>query len=190
MRYLCLASCLLEIKDKKIDGDFAELGVFQGNFAKRIHALCPDRHLYLFDTFTGFDQSQFNFEMKTYNLKYAAANNKRFSDTSIEMVIKNIGGNSSFIHPIAGFFPETADTIKTKNFAFVSLDADLYQPMKDGIEFFYPRLTPGGYVMVHDFNSPAYPGTHEAIFEYIKKEHISYVPIPDNCGSIILSKPV
>lgn len=36
-------------------GNCAEVGVFSGSFAKQINRCFPNKKLYLFDTFTGFD---------------------------------------------------------------------------------------------------------------------------------------
>ena len=43
-----------EIRDRKILGSVAEVGVYKGDFAKYINYFFPDRKLYLFDTFEGF----------------------------------------------------------------------------------------------------------------------------------------
>ena len=43
------------IYDRGIEGSVAECGVYKGEFAKRINQCFPDRNLYLFDTFEGFD---------------------------------------------------------------------------------------------------------------------------------------
>lgn len=188
IRYLFLISLANEIKRNNILGDIAELGVYRGVFAKRIHALLPDRHFYLLDTFNSFSEEQVDYDRKKYNLRQDYGAVDRFSNTSVELALKTIG-NDNWVHPIVGLFPETGEHIKDKKFAFVSLDADLYQPMKDGIEFFYPRLSPGGYIMVHDFNSPAYPGSHDAILEFAKSNNVSYIPIPDNAGSCAIQKP-
>src|SRR5215217_3679490 len=45
-----------EIKANNVPGNVAELGVFKGKFARFINQYFPDRSLYLFDTFEGFDQ--------------------------------------------------------------------------------------------------------------------------------------
>ena len=36
-------------------------------------------------------------------------------------------------------------------FALVHLDCDLYAPMRAGLEFFYPKLVPGGFMIIHDY---------------------------------------
>jgi len=86
-----------------------------------------------------------------------------------------------------GYFPETFD-LENEVFAFVSIDADLYDPIKSGLEIFYPRLSKGGYIMVHDYNNIVYGGAMRAVQEYCDKNLISYVPIPDVAGSIIITK--
>ena len=41
-----------------VPGAMAELGVFRGEFAAAMNALLPERRLYLFDTFAGFDPAE------------------------------------------------------------------------------------------------------------------------------------
>ncbi len=73
-------------------------------------------------------------------------------------------------------------------FRLVSLDADLYEPIYNGLKFFYPKLASGGYILIHDFNSDGYKGVREAVSKFCKEENIGYVPISDKCGTVILSK--
>jgi O-methyltransferase len=86
-----------------------------------------------------------------------------------------------------GIFPETAKDVNDK-FCFVSLDVDLYEPTKEGLKFFYPLLSPGGVIMVHDFNNLNYKGVREAVLEFCREKGISYVPIPDIGGTVIIIK--
>jgi O-methyltransferase len=51
-----------EIYANNIKGNVAELGVFRGDFAKFINMSFPDRKLYLFDTFEGFDKKDIEVE--------------------------------------------------------------------------------------------------------------------------------
>lgn len=188
LRILTLIALALELENKNISGDIAELGVYQGNFAKIMHILFPSRHFYLLDTFSGFNQKQFEDDDQRYSFTGPAANGKRFNNTNIDLVLKNINGNNKYIHPVQGFFPDSAEYLEDKKFAFVNLDADLYQPMKDGIEFFYPRMVTSGYIMIHDFNHPVYKGCHDAICEYLIQNNIAYFPCPDYSYSIIITK--
>lgn len=86
-----------------------------------------------------------------------------------------------------GYFPATAAGLED-TFCFVSLDTDLYKPIMEGLEYFYPRLEHGGYIFVHDFDKPNWPGVTTAVREYCDREKISYVPILDRGNSVIITK--
>jgi O-methyltransferase len=183
--YIRLATLELvayEIKQKNLAGEVAELGVYKGKFARYINGHFPDRKLYLFDTFEGFDERDVSVEKKE-NFSSGAQN---FSDTSVESVLKQMPFPEKCI-PKKGFFPKTAEGIGDQ-FVFVSLDADLYEPIYAGLHFFYPRLTSGGYIFVHDFNNDAYKGARKAVEQFCSEQHIGFVPIADSGGSAILCK--
>jgi O-methyltransferase len=87
-----------------------------------------------------------------------------------------------------GFFPETATGIEDQ-FALVSMDADLYKPMLAGLEYFYPRLSPGGFLMLHDYNHPKFLGVKQAVADF-EKAHgkVAKLPIADKNGSLLITK--
>lgn len=109
-----------------------------------IHRLSPDTQYFLFDTFEGFP---------TEDLEKGDENDPRFSDTSVENVLKNIGNHNNIIVK-KGYVPDTLNGLENEIFSFVLLDLDLYNPTVSSLEFFYPRLTKGGYLIVHDYNNP------------------------------------
>ncbi len=39
-----------------------------------------------------------------------------------------------------------------RRFSFVHLDVDLYESTLAGLEYFYPRLIPGGVILSHDYS--------------------------------------
>ena len=89
--------------------------------------------------------------------------------------------------PIKGFFPESAKDIET-TFVFVSIDADLYEPIYNGLVFFYPKLVSGGYIFIHDFNNDNYKGSRKAVEQFCAEQKINNVPLPDSGGSAIIIK--
>jgi O-methyltransferase len=127
-----------QIKEKNISGALAELGVYRGDQASIISKLFPDRPFYLFDTFEGF--SQVDIELETG--RFSESSTTDFSDTSIDIVLSKLLNPERCLIK-KGFFPETAKGVET-NFAFVSLDVDLFAPTLAGLEYFYPRLERGG----------------------------------------------
>ena len=171
-----------EIRKKNLKGNVAELGVYKGKFARYINLYFEERKLYLFDTFQGFDERDIHTEKK----EGFSSGSQNFADTSVESVLSLMPYPDKCI-PVKGFFPKSAAGIKDE-YVFVSLDADLYEPIYEGLNFFYPSLVKGGYIFVHDFNNDNYPGTRQAVERFCAENNISFVPIPDSAGSAIISK--
>jgi len=160
----------------------AELGVYKGKFARYINQYFPERRLYLFDTFEGFDNRDIAKE-KSDNF---SKGDQDFSDTSVAAVLQLMPFPGQ-CQPVKGFFPESAKGIED-SFVFVSLDADLYEPIYSGLQFFYPKLVQGGYIFIHDYNNDQYKGAKKAVQQFCKEQQIGYVPLPDAGGSAIISK--
>jgi O-methyltransferase len=148
------------LKNQKITGAFAELGVYKGETANMIHEMDNTRKFYLFDTFKGFDNKDLKFENRN-DEKFSSDN---FSDTTIDSVKAFINGNENVIL-VPGFFPESAADIKEEAYAFVHLDADLYQPTIAALNYFYPKLSPGGIILIHDYNHN-WAGLRKAVEEF------------------------
>lgn len=182
VRYTTLELCANEIKTNNVNGNIAELGVYKGDFAKRLNQLFPDKKLYLFDTFEGFSAK----DISTEKQKSFSSGEQDFSDTSVELVLSKMKYRDNCIVK-KGYFPESGIGVDDK-FCFVSIDADLYEPILAGLEFFYPKLESKGYIFVHDFNNDLYKGARKAVLDFCNANNINYLPIPDTCGTAIITK--
>lgn len=182
VRLSCLELAAFEIYSKGIAGNVAELGVYKGDFAASINQVFNDRKLYLFDTFEGFHDNDKGTEVSN---NYSDAT-QDFSDTSVEHVLAKMP-NKQLCIVRKGFFPETAQGLED-TFCLVSIDTDLYAPIYAGLQYFYPRLAKGGYIMVHDFNNDQYKGARDAVYKFCSEMNIGYVPIGDIGGSVIITK--
>ncbi|MCK9612327.1 MAG: macrocin O-methyltransferase [Bacteroidales bacterium] len=182
VRYFMLELCYEEIIANNVKGNTAELGVYKGDFSRQINYLFSDRKIYLFDTFKGFDTKDIRIDQEN-EFSYG---NQDFSDTSVDAVMKKMPYPDNCIIK-KGFFPETAFGI-SDSFCFVSIDADLFKPIYEGLNFFYPLLEKGGYIFVHDYNNNLYKGAKQAVLKFCKENNISFIPIPDTCGTVIILK--
>ena len=172
------------LEKDNVTGDFAELGVYKGQSAKLLHLMAPARTLHLFDTFEGFTET----DLKPERGEAASYSTKNFADTSINKVLKHIGGDSSKLKTHAGYFPDSARGLENESFALVNIDADLYNPVKAGLEFFYPRLAPGGVIIIHDYNH-RWEGLVKAVDEFTTKMNCNLVPVADLDSSVMIFKP-
>ena len=185
VRHSSLVLTANEINEKKVPGCVAELVVYKGEFARRINTCFPDRKLFLFDTFEGFDNRDVEKEIeRDFSNKLKVAAND-FTVTSVEMVLRKMPHRENCIVK-KGFFPETPPGIE-EQFAFLIIDPDLYEPIYQGLLFFYPRLERGGYIFVHDCNNAMYGGK-AAVERFSKEFNVPYFPLCDVCSTVVISK--
>ena len=86
-----------------------------------------------------------------------------------------------------GYFPNTVIDLQ-EVFAFVSIDADLYDPIYAGLNYFYPLLSKGGCIFIHDYNNDGYKGAKQAVRQFCSENNISFLPLPDSAGTAIIMK--
>lgn len=173
-----------EIYENNIQGETAELGVYKGEFAQYINKFFPERKLFLFDTFEGFNQKDVAIEEK-FGLSNAAK--EEFYNDNIDLILNKMTCPENCIVK-KGYFPDSAEGVEEK-FCLVSLDVDLYMPTYSGLEYFYNRLSNGGYIMLHDYNSTRFNGVKKAVRKFCEEKGISITPLMDICGTAVISKP-
>lgn len=181
-RFIGLLLNLRQLQNEAIDGDFAELGVWKGNSASILaaYAARSQRKLYLFDTFAGFDPRD--------TVGDHRAEPGYFADTSIDYVRATVGHNSTTVY-VPGYFPDSiTPEVQSARFALVHIDCDLYAPMKAALEFFYPRTSRGGMMILHDYSSGTWSGATRAIDEF-RRATGEYISLwADKSGTAMLRK--
>jgi O-methyltransferase len=178
-RYASLALAIRRIEEERIPGAFSEVGVYRGATSRFILGCAPGRTLYLFDTFEGFPREDREPENRE---------DPRFRDTSSEAVRRALGAGDNVVIR-KGRFPGTAAGLEGERFAFVLLDLDVFNPTLAGLEFFYPRLAPGAYLFVHDYNSPeSNQACRRAVTKFMADKPERLVELPDVWGSVVIRK--
>jgi hypothetical protein len=177
--YICL---------NNIGGSIAEVGVYKGDFSHHINRLFPDRRLYLFDTFEGYDERDFFAEKANNEVfdEFAAGAEavNRLADTSVKIVLGRLPNPQNAVIK-KGYFPSTFD-LKDEAFSFVFLDLNLYQPTIEGLKIFYPLMSKGGVILVHDYFYGTQNGVYNAVNEFMEAMSISAVPAADNTAIAIV----
>ena len=169
------------VVEEGIPGDFAELGVYKGNSAAILQriAAAAGRRVFLFDTFAGFDPR----EVRDASAGVANA----FRDTSLAAVRQFVGTDGVVYVP--GFFPESlASAPPMDKFAIVHIDCDLGPPMAAALEHFYPRVSPGGLFLLHDYSSGHWRALHDAVDAFLADKPERLVLMPDKSGTAVLRK--
>jgi O-methyltransferase len=177
-RHATLGLAVQRVLDEDITGSLAEVGVWRGETSALVHRIAPERRLYLFDTFEGFPAEDLP----------PGAEDTRFRDTSQAAVRKRVGYSPNVIlRP--GYVPGTLAGLEEEPFAFVLLDLDLYEPTVASLEFFYPRLSPGGYLVMHDYNNPESEWACKRAFDtFLSERPEQLIELGDMWGSALIRR--
>lgn len=172
---------LERINKHQISGALAEVGVYKGASALIMRQTLPDRELHLFDTFSGHPAEMIHEHFDSRE-RIGRAN---YANCSVDEVRAMLNEPHTFLHK--GVFPHTANAVQGQAFAFVHLDADLYQTTIDGLRFFYPLLVPGGTMVVENYNHN-WPGVTVAVDEFAREIPEVFVEMPNQYGAVVLIK--
>jgi O-methyltransferase len=179
------------LKRDGVPGDFAELGVYKGESAKILNLMDPSRTFHLYDTFEGFKEE----DLQNETGEAATYTTRNFADTSLDAVKRYLGESAKFVYHVGRFHFTAPSLTPSPNWgrdgvgalALVNLDADLYLPTKAGLEYFYPLLSPGGVIIIHDYNHK-WPGIKKAADEFAARIPESLIMVPDRDGSVMIVK--
>ncbi len=156
-------------KIKNLDGDVAECGCWRGlsayQTAYRLQQQKFDGTFYIFDSFEGLSDFE-DEDIPLGGIKDQQQRKKEFSCG--EDIVRNNLKEFSFIEYKKGWIPERFDEVKDKNFSFVHIDVDMYQPILDSFRFFYERMVKGGIIVFDDYGFTYFPGAKKAVDEFME----------------------
>lgn len=138
---------------RDLPGDFAEIGVFRGATFHRLTALAQSQGkiAHAFDSFVGMDEP--------------GEHDRGPAEAGAHLPGKfDVGGPEGFARLMddygierdsyklwAGWVPDCfTQAPQDLQFSIVILDVDHYQPTVDGLAWLWPRIVPGGYIMLDD----------------------------------------
>lgn len=163
-----------------VPGDTAECGVFRGAGSRLILAatsIGPEgpREHHLFDSFEGLSDP-------------GAEDGGYWRRGDLSCALDAVRANLAEFpgvrfHP--GWIPERFPDVADRRFAFVHVDVDLYRPTRDSVEFFYPRLSPGGILLCDDYGFTTCPGATRALDESLAGRPEKFVSLPDGGGFLV-----
>jgi hypothetical protein len=162
-----------------IPGAIVECGVWRGGSMSAVaHTLarCGDvtRDLYLFDTFEGLP------EPGEHDVRHDGASaekllgRERKEDTysmwcrSPLEVVRGVMGATGYpaerVHFVVGKVEDTLPECAPQHIAILRLDTDWYESTRHELEHLFPRLVPGGVLIVDDYGH--WQGARRAVDEY------------------------
>jgi O-methyltransferase len=196
-----LMSCKHAILNS-IEGDFVECGVWRGGnaivAAEMIRLYGSNKHVYLYDTFTGMTEptkldvdlhgtdaiNEFNASKRAgYNAMYYAS----LDDVQEQFRLRHL--LNSNIHFIQGDVNQTLASNKLipSKISMLRLDTDWYESTKVELQVLYPKLSVGGCLIIDDYG--IWQGSRKAVDEYFAeykpKPFLQYI---DNTGRLSIKQ--
>ncbi len=151
-----------------VPGDVAECGVFRGRTLVAMAVYLKQRgsgkRLLGFDSFRGFDDT-IAVDLALGGADHAQKRVRGFDQTSMGLVLRKAEscGVERSIQLVPGYFQSTLPAFGDRRFSFVHLDCDIHESYRTCLEFFYPRLSPGGVILLDEYGDDAWPGCTSAV---------------------------
>jgi hypothetical protein len=164
-----------------VSGDFAECGVWRGGSVMAAALACmhfgdTGRRIHLFDTFEGNpepgpDDLDWDGRSPHNAWKQLTDQGKKWGyGGPLEVVRQNVlrtgYPEENFVF-VPGRVEETLPDAAPQSLALLRLDTDLYESTAHELETLYPRLVPGGVLIIDDYGY--YRGARKATDEYLNR---------------------
>jgi O-methyltransferase len=160
-----------------LPGDTAEAGVYDGTSSQIIcHALGRAHHA--FDSFEGLS------EPNPIDGGYWHAGDFAVSEQRARATLEPLGGRV-----YRGWIPDVFAQAQIERLCLAHVDVDLYQPTRDSLAFFYPRLVPGGVLICDDYGFATCPGARRAVDEFMADKPEPVIHLPTGQGLVLKNHP-
>lgn len=186
-KLLPLVDAVRYTAEHQIPGAIVECGVWRGGSMQAVawtllDAGVSDRDLHLYDTFEGMSQPTED-DVQTRTRASAAdllARGQARCEAGMDDVqlgMSETGYPTDRVHFHAGKVEDTIPGEAPEQIALLRLDTDWYASTKHELEHLYPRLSPGGVLIIDDFGS--WDGARKATLEWLREsaEPLLLVPI-------------
>jgi len=155
-----------------LDGDFVECGVAAGSQVAAMYRACSSKKIWLFDSFEGiplaskYDTTQPGIGVISHDVNGYLLTTSGITAVSIEQVKQHFAEwnvNDENFEYVQGWFEETLTLNKIEKISLLRLDGDLYNSTKVCLEYLYPKVVDGGWVIIDDYGLT---GCFKAVHEY------------------------
>lgn len=167
-----LRRCVESVLREDVPGDLIEAGAWRGGAGIMMRgalAAYEDeaRRVWVADSFEGLPKPDAErYPLDAQDVNYAA-DELAVSLEEVRANFERYGLLDDRVRFVEGWFRDTLPDLSEEAWSVVRLDGDLYESTMDGLRHLYPRLSPGGYLIVDDFG---FENCRAAVEDY-RREH-------------------
>jgi len=179
LRFYSLQQIIEHILALELDADFAECGCWKGHSSFIISTLLFkkgfQKQFHIFDSFEGGLSEKTS---KDKNERFEQSSKKISQEkemfSSLEEEVGKVLQKFDFVKFYKGWIPDRFEEVSENRFSFVHIDVDLYEPTRDSLEFFFPRLVEKGGIVVDDYGMTQFPGCKKAVDEFVNRNKCAF----------------
>jgi O-methyltransferase len=150
--------CAVDALQNGIPGDFVEAGVWRGGAAILMRAVLAaygdrTRRVWLADSFNGLPRPDPERYPHDTNDRYWESPLLRIPLDEVKRNFARYGLLDDRVRFLPGWFKDSLPTAPIDTIAVLRLDADMYESTIQALTSLYPKLAPGGYVIIDDYNA-------------------------------------
>ena len=182
-----LQSCVERVLADGITGDFIETGVWRGGASIFIRGILKaygvtDRKIYVADSFEGLPPADFDQYPKESKMPLHLAADLAVSLDHVRRNFARYDLLDDQVVFVKGWFRDTLPGLAADRFALIRLDGDLYESTMDALVNLYDKVSPGGFVIIDDFN--ALQACNDAVEDFRRQRGItSTLSLIEVCGA-------
>lgn len=168
----CIARALAD----DIPGDVIETGVWRGGaviYAKAVLEAhdASDRTVWVADSFQGVPPPDPDAYSADAGDTHWTVEELAVTSEDVRRNFERYGLLDDRVQFLEGWFRDTLPEAPIRALAVMRLDGDLYQSTIEALDALYPRLSPGGYVIVDDYG--AVEGCRMAVHDFREREGVT-----------------
>lgn len=161
-RLTSLQHCIETVLQDDVPGDLVECGVWRGGASILMRAVLAaygdeKRNVWLCDSFEGVpppdEENYVADKIPRFNLGlHHAAPVLAVTQEQVKANFERYGLLDDQVRFIPGWFKDTLHKAPIEQISVLRLDGDLYESTIQALEPLYPKLSPGGYCIIDDYN--------------------------------------
>lgn len=168
--------CVEDVLQRGIPGDFIETGVWRGGSCIFMRSILKayevtDRTVWVADSFEGLPKPDGDRYPLDKGLDLSGRSELAVSRSEVAAYFERFGLLDDQVMFLEGWFKDTLATAPIERLAVLRLDGDLYQSTMEALVSLYPKLMPGGYVIVDDYG--AVGACRQAVTDYRRQHGIT-----------------
>jgi O-methyltransferase len=169
-----LQQCVERVLKQEIPGDLLEAGVWRGGACILMRAVLKafgdrQRLVWLADSFEGMPkQSAYREDLRDTHWKHNDVLSVSLSE--VKAAFLRYGLLDDQVRFLPGWFHESLPGAPVGPLALLRIDGDMYGSTMDALTHLYPRLSPGGFLIVDDYG--AVRGCRKAVDQYRQSQGI------------------